>query len=268
MDVKALLNNIIDSIKTTGDLPNAVKKVYWLYNGSGKIRRAGAHTARIKFNYPAPVGPIDLKVRYNNGADVFIISEVFRQQCYKISLTNEVTCILDLGANAGFTAVYFSRLYPRAKIACVEPMPNNIAVLKENLALNNVNSHVFEAAATIKDEKIIMDNSDKDYGNKVHDIPFGKTMSYGTLEVDGLSIKTILKQLNWNKIDLLKIDIEGYEGILLHQNNEWLEKVDTIIMEIHEGLSIDDIKGAVAPFNFTQVKNSMGNWILSKNQIL
>ncbi len=125
----------------------------------------------------------------------------------------------------------------------------------------------FEAAATTVDEKIIMEAGDKDYGNKVHDIPFGKEMNNGTLEVDGLSISTIISNLGWGNIDLLKVDIEGYEGILLAKNNDWLSKVTTIIMEIHEGITIDFIKDTVKPYGLTHVKFQQGNWVLSKNEI-
>lgn len=267
MDIKSLKNNLTDSFKTTTGISGAVKKLFWLYNGFGKLGYSGIRKTKIEFKYPAPMGRIRLNVRNNHGSDSFIMSEIFKQECYHVSTSNSITRIVDLGANAGFTAVYFSRLFPDATIACVEPMPNNIALLKENLALNNVNAIVFEAAATTDDEKIIMEAGDKDYGNKVHDIPFGKVMNNGTLEVDGLSMNTIIKKLGWENIDLLKIDIEGYEGVLLNKNNDWLAKVTTIIMEIHEGVTIDFIKSVVQPYGLTHEKFQDGNWILSKNKI-
>ncbi|MES2278843.1 MAG: FkbM family methyltransferase [Bacteroidota bacterium] len=261
MNIRSLALNIIDSIQTTSGAANAVKKLRWLYNRSG-------NQTQIKFSYPAPIGHIDLLVRSNQGSDAFIVSEVFEQQCYRVSLNNDITCIIDLGANAGFTAVYFSKFFPRATIACVEPMPGNISVLKKNLALNRVNAILFEAAAAINDEQILMAVGDKDYANKVHDIPFGKSMSSDTLAVDGLSMATILQKLNWRKVDLLKIDIEGYEGILLTQNNTWLENVETIIMEIHEGVTLDTLKNATDNYGFIHTKLQKGNWVLSKKVTL
>jgi FkbM family methyltransferase len=260
MNIRALYHNIIVSIRTTTNVFNAVKKLGWLYN------KLPQFTTGIKFKYPYPIGKINLKVRSNRGADAFIISEVFEQECYWVSLNN-ITHIVDLGANAGFTAVYFSKLFPSATIACVEPMPVNISVLKRNLALNKVTSVVYEAAITIKDEKTLMDIGDKDYANKVHNIPFGKSMDHNTLTVDGLSMDTMLKKLKWETIDLLKIDIEGYEGILLTQNNDWLNKVETIIVELHEGVTIDIIKNATHKYGFVHVVLKKGNWLLSKNEI-
>jgi FkbM family methyltransferase len=262
MDIKALINNIADSIKTTSGFGNAVKRLKWLYN------RSGIPKTQITFNYPAPTGKIELMVRDNGGADAFIVGEVFEQQCYHLPLSKETKHIIDLGANAGFTAVYLSKLFPHATIACVEPMPGNIELLKENLALNKVSAVIFEAAATVKDEQIVMEIADQDYANKVHDIPYGKTISENTLTVEGLSIDTILNKLNWQQVDLLKIDIEGYEGVLLSTNNGWLNKVAAIIIEIHEGVTIDFIKGLTAPFGFVHVSLQQGNWVLSKSKII
>lgn len=261
MNVKALINNIIGSIKTTSGFGNAVKRLKWLYNRSGRPK------TQISFNYPAPIGKIDLIVRDNSGADAFIVGEVFDQQCYHLPLSQETAYIIDLGANAGFTAVYLSKLFPKATIACVEPMQGNVALLKENLALNKVNAVIFEAAATVNDEKIVMEIADQDYANKVHDIPFGKTISENTLTVEGLSMDTILNKLNWQQVDLLKIDIEGYEGILLSTNNSWLNRVAVIIIEIHEGVTIDFIKGITTPYGFAHVSLQQGNWVLSKTKI-
>jgi len=264
MNLKSFLNNIVDSLKTTTSITNAVKKMRWLYS---KGTNTGNKHTIIGFKYLSPIGEIDLLVRSNRGSDAFIISEVFGQQCYFIPLKNEIDCILDLGANAGYTAVYYSKLFPKANIACVEPMPNNIDVLKKNLTMNCVNAVIFEGAVSVADGKISMEIGDLDYGNKVHDIPFGRNMNNGLLVTEGFSLNTIIEKLLWHKIDLLKIDIEGYEGVLLHQNNSWLAKVGTIIIEIHEGITIETVRKATDAFGFIHIQQKKGNWILSKQPI-
>jgi FkbM family methyltransferase len=264
MDIKAFINNIANSFKTTTGVRSAIKKMIWLYSKGNSTD--GRHSI-IGFRYPSPIGKINLEVRANNGSDAFIISEVFEQQCYFVPVKNDITNILDLGANAGYTAVYFSKVFTKATIACVEPMPNNVAVLQNNLRMNNVNAVLFENAACVNDGEITMEIGDQDYGNKVHDIPFGREMSNGLLVVEGLNVNTIMDKLSWQKIDLMKIDIEGYEGVLLHENNSWLAKVDTIIMEIHEGITIESVRKTTDIFGFKHIKQDKGNWILSKREI-
>jgi FkbM family methyltransferase len=265
MNIKSFIKNIKESIQTTSGPFNAAKKIFWLYGVFGK---SSEKKTLIHFKFPSPVGNIRLNVRYNSGSDAFIVSEVFQEQCYFIPPNNPIATVLDLGANAGFTAVYFSRLFPDAQIACVEPMANNIAILKENLALNKVNPIVFEGAVAVEDGEVTMESGDKDYGNKVHGIPFGKSFDNNTTVVPGYTVTHIMKDLNWKRIDLLKIDIEGYEGVLLKENNSWLAKVDTLIMEIHEGVTIEFIKSITDAYGFAYSKLQMGNWILSRKEII
>lgn len=266
VNILSLKNNIIDSVKTTANLYNALKKISWLYHQTGWGNKE--NKIKIVFRYLPPIGKLHLWVRNNEGSDAFIISEIFKNETYKISRDKNVKRILDVGANAGFAALYFLRYFPEATVACIEPMPHNIHILKENLSLNNAMSVVFEAAATTENEKIIMEIGNKDYGSKISGIPFGKSMNNGIIEVDGLSITTILEKLGWSSVDIMKIDIEGYEAMLLTRNNGWLAKVTTIIMEIHEGVTIDFIRQATDSYGFYYVKFRKGNWILSKDQIV
>lgn len=261
MDIKALIKNITYSLKSTAGIHNAVKNVFWLYK---KHPLWGYKQTQITFKYKPPINKIKLRLRFNAGSDAFILSEVFEHNCYQTPLTDDVTTIVDLGANAGFTAIYFSKIFPKAIIACVEPIPGNIEVLKKNIALNNVNAIIIQSAVTVDDKAITMEIGDKDYGGKIHDIPFGKTMANGTLTVNGYSMDTIMKKSGFDKIDLLKIDIEGYEGVLFSTNTSWLEKVNAIIMEIHEGVSIEAIKSVTLPYGFTTITQQHGNWILTK----
>ncbi|MGV8879817.1 MAG: FkbM family methyltransferase [Sphingobacteriaceae bacterium] len=257
-----------NSIKTTVNPIHAFYKLCWLYGIPKMTGKNLTSDIIIKLKYKPPVGKIRLKVRTNRGADSFILGEVFEQECYRFNTISEIKYIIDLGANAGFTAVYFAKSYPRAFISCVEPMPENIKLLTENICLNNINVTIFHAAIATADQTIEMAINDYDYGHKVNDIPFGKpTGGHEILKVEGISMGTLLDKLKWPKVDLLKIDIEGYEGILFQHHHEWLHKVDSIIMEIHEGVSIDLISEIVKSYGLCHVLKRKGNWIFSRNEI-
>lgn len=260
MDVKALLKNISYSFKTTASIADGLKRMVWLYT---KAALLGYKQTQITFKYQPPVGKVKLQVRFNGGSDVFILSEVFEHHCYQTSLQN-ITNIIDLGANAGFTAVYFSKIYPNATIVCVEPLPENLEILQKNILLNKVKSVIIKGAVTIHDQEVLIEVGDMDYGGKIHDIPFGKNMANATFTVDGYSMDTIMKKAGFKNVDLLKIDIEGYEGVLFSDNTAWLDKVNTIIMEIHEGVSIEYIKNTAIRHGFKNVIQQNGNWILTK----
>lgn len=254
MDIRALNKNLHYASKVCKGFLDKYYYILILY----KI----IPEATINFNFNSRIKDVKLNLRNNNGSDTFILSEVFKDECYKLDPGVEEPYILDLGANAGFTAVYYSKLFPNARIACVEPIPNNINYLRKNLDYNQVRAHVFEAAIGIEDGTLEMEISEKDYGHKVSDA--NSSINASMIQVAALTIPSILQKLNWLTIDLLKIDIEGYEGILLSKNNSWLKSVNTIIMELHEGITIEEIKTCTAPYKFDFVKEKQGNWILSK----
>lgn len=268
MNFKALITNITYSFRCTSTTLDAIKRLIWIYRiperlGFFKIDYL------INFKFPIPLGNIPLKVRHNNGSDNFIISEVFDNLCYELLLKNPPNYILDLGANAGFTAIYYAKQYPHATIACVEPMKDNINLLRANVELNNFKIKIFEAAISTANGVIKMELSDMDYGHKVSEINFGKTLTNSQfIEVKAITLPTILEEMKWPRIDILKIDIEGYEGVLFSSNCEWLRYIGTIIMEIHEGVSVENIYEITLKYGFDTILRKHGNLIISKKELL
>ena len=51
-------------------------------------------------------------------------------------------------------------------------------------------------------------------------------------------------------IDLLKIDIEGAEAALLSEHNDWLHKVQHIIIELHQPYNLEKLAIDLQPFGF------------------
>jgi FkbM family methyltransferase len=59
--------------------------------------------------------------------------------------------------------------------------------------------------------------------------------SDGSGDVAGITIDDILTLTNWDRIDLLKLDIEGAEFALFgSQKTNWLSKVGAIAIELHD----------------------------------
>lgn len=201
-------------------------------------------------------------VRCNNGADAFVFSEVFENRCYEVPLPWTPSTILDAGANIGFATVYFARRFPAAKIACVEPMPDNLKLLRENIAGNDVTSTVFAAALSIVDGPVTMQAAEKDYSHKVAEINFGPPASGGTINVEGVTVASVMSKMNWKSIDLMKIDIEGYEAILLQQNCEWLSRVRAICIECHEGFGESNLRQIAHDNGFMPPRLLNGLWLL------
>jgi hypothetical protein len=55
-----------------------------------------------------------------------------------------------------------------------------------------------------------------------------------TNEVPSITIKQILQKIAVDRIDLLKLDIEGSERELFSSAETWLDKVECIVVELHD----------------------------------
>ncbi len=207
---------------------------------------APAHfTLKLPGNLRLPIRP--------NGVDCGTLADIFDRQLYDLT-ANGVTRILDLGANIGAATLFFASRFPQAEFACVEPFPGNLIVLRETIRVNRIRATVFDGVVGI-------DAGEADLNLGCNPDAFSLTpaeASSETLRVRQFSVPELLEALGWDRIDLLKIDIEGYEKTLFHRNNEWLGRVRFIIGEAHGhvGYEIGDVRADLAPFGFAVIEKS------------
>lgn len=266
MNISAFTKNIHASSVVCPTLGDRMKYLLWIYSNNALARyaAAGRLSQTVAFEFPDPIKKVTLEVRNNGGSDAFIFSEVFLHEYYNLNLPFSPTTILDLGSNIGLTAIYLSRSYPKAELACVEPMPNNIRSLRRNLKLNAVEAALFEGAVSVEDGIIEMVTDSNDFGHKVAGIDFGKSVAGEVVEVKAISVSTLMRDLNWSRIGLLKIDIEGYEAILLRGNCNWLASVDAICIECHEGYGETELLELAQTWGFMKPQELAGNWLLTR----
>jgi FkbM family methyltransferase len=265
MNPIALVRNIDYTLQICPTWADRLNRLLWLYSDKQLVKAISPKRHRqISFCYALPVGNFQMTVRDNQGSDAFIFGEVFDHRYYDFPLPSSPKTILDLGANAGFTAIFLARKFPEAELACVEPMPDNIQLLRKNLESNKVEATVFPAAIAVEDGSIQMEIGTLDYGHKVAGITYGTALTGHTLEVEAISVPTLLKKLNWERISLLKVDIEGYEGVLLKENCEWLTRVDAMCIECHEGFGESDLQTLAERWGFAPPQPLPGTWLLTR----
>src|SRR5579864_5909313 len=67
-------------------------------------------------------------------SDYSILKQIFVDDEYEpLRNLDGPKCIIDCGANVGFSSLYFARLYPSAHILAIEPDEENAAVFLRNL---------------------------------------------------------------------------------------------------------------------------------------
>jgi len=188
-----------------------------------------------------------------NGVDRLTLADVFVGRLYELQAA-DVKRVLDLGANIGTATLFFAESFPDAEFACVEPSPDNQVALRELIRLNRLRATVFEGAVgTDSGEADLHLGCGADMFSLTPVTPSGER-----LRVTQFTVPEIMAALGWNDIDLLKIDIEGYEKTLFRGNNAWLSRVRVIVGEAHGhvGYGIDDIRADLAPFGFQVTQKS------------
>lgn len=125
----------------------------------------------------------------------------------KLLKTNNV--VLDIGANVGVYSIEASKkIGKKGKVFAFEPVPENVELLKFNLAANNAsNVAVIPAGVGSKDGKLKLYLAE----HSIATHSAGK-ISDKFIEVATFAIDSFVKSQKLKKIDMIKIDIEGYEG--------------------------------------------------------
>jgi FkbM family methyltransferase len=124
--------------------------------------------------------------------------------------------ILDIGANVGYFSVLGASLAPRGKVYAFEPDPGNYRRLVANIYLNGYQGRVEHANMAVGDKagEILLTNLDAgnaggrltvDNAGQVESL-FGKDFAYTVVPCVSLD-----ERLGDQKVDVIKIDIEGYE---------------------------------------------------------
>ena len=145
----------------------------------------------------------------------------------------EVTTVLDIGANVGATALYFSRIFPNARIYAFEPAPDNFAVLERNIA-NSTRIRGFNFGLGAADAALDLFHSDNPInfgGYSLH--PAGSDTSR-KIRIQVRNVAVVLAELSLGKIDVVKVDTEGAEwDILTAFPENILQAASYITGELH-----------------------------------
>ncbi|MCG5510344.1 FkbM family methyltransferase [Ectothiorhodospira lacustris] len=159
-------------------------------------------------------------------ADQKVYDEIFKAQEYRLDV-GEPVVIVDAGAHIGLSSVYFAQRYPRAMIIAVEPESSNFELLKKNVSVY-ANIKPVHAGLWSRTTCLAIQDEGVD------------TWSFRVVEADSehgimaTSVPDLMSDFNIDRIDVLKIDIEGAELEVLGDSGSWIDSVDTIIIELHD----------------------------------
>jgi FkbM family methyltransferase len=153
--------------------------------------------------------------------------EIFKQHVYYFESANKKPLIIDCGSNIGLSVIYFKMLFSESKVIGFEPDPTIFDLLNYNLesfkysGLDLNNSAIWKENTTLTFKKGYLD------GHIVED----RNESSDFISVKAVRLRDLLEK--YDKVDFLKIDIEGAELDVLEDCSSYLNKVDNLFIEFH-----------------------------------
>ena len=180
---------------------------------------------RSAWEFPGPA--FQLRPRSTGNNDQGVAYEIFVHKYLQTPVRippERVKLIVDLGANVGMSCLYWLSAYWRAEVVAFEPHPGHAAQWRINLDRNGFLSRatLHNAAAGVHDGTAWI--SDAGTSSQVRDIPGS-----------GFEVEVIdfFRTFSGQRIDILKVDIEGGEHALLEDPRFETLDVRNIIMEWH-----------------------------------
>ena len=191
--------------------------------GRGQMRKLMAKGVRALNDGPLDVplygGTARLHLSNNNSEIKALLSpKRFAREEYQFCahhMPSHDGVFLDIGGNAGIFSLYLASIMRSGTLIAAEPQPAMFARLTDNFALNpdyatRLNLHLHQTALGAEDGSLtlsIPESAGQASARRVEGVP--------TIEVPVTPMLSLLTKANAAKLDLLKIDVEGFEdGIL------------------------------------------------------
>lgn len=145
----------------------------------------------------------------------------------KRTLKIEPNLIVDAGANIGSVAIQLSRSFPAADIFAFEPVKNTFELLLENTnTLDKIHCEQL-ALGAIKETIELSLNSE----STINSLKVSNSVDIiGKERIQVIRLEDFLNTLDINKVDILKIDVEGFEFEVL--NGCGSLNIDCILLEV------------------------------------
>jgi FkbM family methyltransferase len=166
--------------------------------------------------------------------------------------------IIDCGSNIGASVLWFNARYPKAHIVAIEPAPDNLVILKRNIAGLDVD--LIEGGISGSDGSArLLPTGGGSYAYQ--------TVRFGDgVEIKMVSISTILSIKPESRYVpfILKIDIEGSEHSLFSGDTSAFNRFPLILMEPHDWM----LPGQLSSLPFFRFHTDAGREFAFKNEII
>lgn len=174
-----------------------------------------------------------LKLCLQRHSDFSVFYDIFVEQEYPnlISRIKSGDFVIDAGANIGMFTVAASTIVGDAgQIISIEPDPENLILLLENIKLNNLrNVTVVNKALYSSRNKNVRFHSQ---GGLSKIVSLAENHDSDSILVETITLDDLLAEFQINP-NVMKMDIEGGEKYALLKSENTMSKIDRFWIEIH-----------------------------------
>ena len=156
--------------------------------------------------------------------------ELMYRGVYAFKTKQEIPIILDFGANIGLSLYFWMKSYPKAKVYGYEADPFIFKYLEYNVqGITNGNIELFNVALSDAEGVLHFASNHADGGR----------VSETGITVQAVDAAAEIRK--FDRIDMLKIDIEGSERIILPHIAPHLDRVKNIFIEYHSEVAREQV---------------------------
>ena len=221
------------------------KTVEYLYYRliSKLLKRSYFHIRIKKFPFP-------IYIRANS-SDNFVFYQIFVQEEYSsLEDIKEPKLVVDCGAYAGYSSMWFLNKFPSAHVIAVEPDRYNSDICEKNIRpygkrVSLLYSAVWPYKAKLKLRRGVYGDG-REWATQVEECSEGEKY-----DIEGIDIASLIGNAGYEHIDILKIDIEETEQLLFSLNyTKWLNRVKNIVIELHSKKCEEIFFNALSGYNY------------------
>jgi FkbM family methyltransferase len=193
-------------------------------------RKKEPHLVKVKVH--GVRSPVYLRVP---SSDIQAFAQIFTRNEYIIEVNREPEFIVDAGANIGLASISFANQFPNARILAIEPEEENFKILLKNV---EPYPNIQPLLGALWGERAEIDVIDTGAGNWgfVVEAPSEVQAPAGSIRrrIQATTIDMILEDHGFQQISILKMDIEGAELEVFRGSSSWIDRIDSLIVELHE----------------------------------
>jgi FkbM family methyltransferase len=225
-------------VTTTSSMPNTQERFYSILDMRSKIVHLMWRLGLTPTEECIRLKDCPVRLYLRRGThDAHIAKEIFQEGQYldreHLTRSENIKTIIDVGANVGFSVLYFAHNYPHASIHCYEPVPEHERQIIKHVKINNLVDRVVlhSSAAAVKTGKLCL-MEDGAASNVRHSAENGITVS----AIDWF------ESLPQGTLDIVKMDIEGGEIDLLSDPRfeTVARRIRLMFLEWHASTSLYD----------------------------